>query len=648
MKKISLWNPKIGLSFYTFNFLNAYLMKNSNRYNQKISWIHGLFLLGLSLLQVMHAQEVGLVGYWNFDEGMGYAVHDASGNGHDGRIKNAKWVLGKVKQALSFENGGFVEIPDHQELRLQKDFTITAWIMKTQVSKAGKSMGIVSKSSQDAWDYDLFMSTSRQEHPAFYSDAFKAQGGDIEVISTVPITLNEWHHIAVIRNGQEAKIYIDGIITGTASLPEELSASSKNLFIGNDHDGGFEGSIDEVRIYSRALTEQEIRVVMNEIDNCGLLFKHTIVDPSFGGIRVVADIDGDKYPDIVHAFWYNSAPLAWYEYRNDGTWNWNIIRENFYPVTDNFDITDMDGDGDPDIIMAKSGAKRSDDPEADGVQIEEVEIVWFENPRPQHNPRTFSWKEHVVGGHVDSNENYVKDIKAADFTGEGKPEIVIRSNVAVSVFHQDKPGSWKQIRYIGIRPHEGMDTGDLDCDGDPDIALNGYWLECPDDPVNGTWKEHNIERKWWNQTGDWTANNCKVFVTDMNGDGCSDVLLSHSERAGYPVTWYEAVRSDRDHWKEHVIDSVDFCHTLQAADMDLDGDMDVVTGEMEKSDDPDQIIIFQNEGDALRWKKQLVTNTGIYSGKVEDMDNDGDPDIVSNRNFDRPPLEIWENLIRKF
>jgi hypothetical protein len=595
----------------------------------------------------VHAQEEGLVGYWNFDEGGESLIRDASGNGHDGSFKDARWVPGKVNQALNFEKGGFVEIPDQADLRLQKDFTITAWINKTRASKKGSSMGIVSKSSPDGWDYDLFMSTSRLEHPAFYSDAFKAPGGDIEVISTMPVKLNEWHHIAVTREASYAKIYLDGVVTGTATLPEDLASSSNNLFIGHDHDGRFTGSIDEVRIYNRALASEEIMDVMNGQDNIGLAFREIIVDNSVGGIRAVANIDGDEFPDIVHCYWYDGAPLAWYEHHNSETWNRHIIREHSYPLTDNFEMADMDGDGDHDIIIAKSESKRSNDPKADDVQIDEARIVWFENPRPQNDARTFPWKEHAVGVHVDSHENYVKDIKATDFTGNGRPEIVIRSDVAVSVFHEDKSHRWTQIQYIEIHPHEGMDVGDVDCDGDPDIVLNGFWLECPEYPLSGCWREHIIDEKWWMQTGDWTANSCKVYVKDMNGDGCGDVLFSHSERAGYPVAWYEPVRSDKDSWKEHVVHVVDFCHTLQAADMDLDGDIDVVAGEMEKSDDPDQILIFLNEGDGLSWKKKVVSNTSIYSGKVADIDNDGDKDIVANRNWNEPPLEIWENLIHK-
>ena len=611
-----------------------------------IKYFFGILIVGLFVAHEVRPQEEGLVAYWKFDEGKGSLIYDASGNGHDGSVKDARWVPGKVNGALNFEKGGFVEVPDHPGLRLQKDFTITAWINKTRASKKGSSMGIVSKSSPDCWDYDLFMSTSKLEHPAFYSDAFKAPDGDIEVISTIPVKLNEWHHIAVTRKGDNAKIYMDGVVTGTATLPEDLASSANNLFIGYDHDGGFTGSIDEVRIYNRALDNREIKDVMNIQSHAGLSFKKIIINDSLGGIRAVGNINGDKYPDVVHCYWYNSAPLAWYQYQNSETWNKHTIRENFYPVTDNFDMADMDGDGDDDIILAKSESKYSNNPDVDNVQIDEVDIVWFENPLPQNDPRTFPWKEHAVGVHLDPNENYVKDIKATDLTGNGTPEIVIRSDVAVSIFHQDKSQLWTQIQYIKIHPHEGMDVGDIDCDGDPDIVLNGFWLACPENPVGGIWTEHAIDKKWWMQTGDWTANSCKVYIKDMNGDGCADVLFSHSERPGYPVSWYEVDKSDKESWKEHVIHTVDFCHTLQAADMDLDGDIDVVTGEMEKSDDPDQILIFLNEGDGLSWKKHVVSNTSIYSGKVADVDNDGDMDIVANRNWNEPPLEIWENLIR--
>jgi hypothetical protein len=86
------------------------------------AFILSIVMVGFCLQHDLHAQEEGLVAYWNFDEGKGSVIRDASGNGHDGLVKDAGWVSGKVNHALSFEKGGFVEIPDHQDLRLKDDF----------------------------------------------------------------------------------------------------------------------------------------------------------------------------------------------------------------------------------------------------------------------------------------------------------------------------------------------------------------------------------------------------------------------------------------------------------------------------------------------------------------------------------------------
>jgi hypothetical protein len=81
---------------------------------------------------------------------------------------------------------------------------------------------------------------------------------------------------------------------GKGSLIHDMSGNR------HDHDGGFIGCIDEVLIYKQALTKVEIKALMNEPKEAGLSFRHIIVDTSFGGIRAVTDIDGDKYNDIVH------------------------------------------------------------------------------------------------------------------------------------------------------------------------------------------------------------------------------------------------------------------------------------------------------------------------------------------------------------
>lgn len=139
-----------------------------------------------------------------------------------------------------------------------------------------------------------------------------------------------------------------------------------------------------------------------------------------------------------------------------------------------------------------------------------------------------------------------------------------------------------------------MEVTDIDKDGDEDIILNGYWFENPDDPLNQEWPEHNIDEKWYTQvTNNWQDNNCKVTVADMDMDDWSDVILAHSEKPGYPVSWYRNPGDPANGlWTENVIGRIDKCHNL----------------------------------------------------KVADFDFDGDPDIAGLRNYNQPPIEIWRNL----
>ena len=144
----------------------------------------------------------------------------------------------------------------------------------------------------------------------------------------------------------------------------------------------------------------------------------------------------------------------------------------------------------------------------------------------------------------------------------------------------------------------------------------------------------------------WRDNCCKVAIADVNGDGRLDVILSHSEKPGYPVSWYEApLDPKRGEWREHPIGQVDYCHSLKAADFDGDGDVDLLAAEMPRYTPQDApVVIFFNRNKGLKWEEEVLARTGSYSAQIGDIGNDGDPDIIGLRNFDRPPIEIWENL----
>jgi hypothetical protein len=355
-------------------------------------------------------------------------------------------------------------------------------------------------------------------------------------------------------------------------------------------------------------------------------FKKIVIDPDTAAQRAVADINGNGRLDIFAAVDFESGKpvgLYWYSYP---TWIRHTIATGVNFRADDMECGDFDGDGDPDMLVTVD---------------DDGKVYWYENPRPYDDPIKAPWKAHDVG----ITGGYVKDVEVADLDGDGRMEILSRTHQLVAIFSQNGAENWSATK-IRIPPKEGMAVGDLDDDGDPDIAFNGFWLETPANIGKGKWRRHSIDGRWYTEsTGRWQDNCSNVIVTDLNRDGRNDVVLCHSEKAGKPISWYEATGSSSKPWLEHTIEKrFNYCETLQVADMDLDNDLDVVAGEMKKSFRFGDLIVFLNSNRAEDWAAEKVASRiGIYDGLVADIDSDGDWDIIGCRDFNKPPMELWEN-----
>jgi hypothetical protein len=301
---------------------------------------------------------------------------------------------------------------------------------------------------------------------------------------------------------------------------------------------------------------------------------------------------------------------------------------------------DVNGDGYTDIIGRY---------DTDGNDNNETgAMFWLENPHGDDSNMDIDWEQHDMGF-----STYAKDILAADFDNDGKTDVVSRGvDGVLRVYVQQAGNKWKIIN-IDAPHHDGTDVGDIDRDGDPDIVINGKWYETPNKLYTDEWISHDYAPRWYKQktgkNGKWFDNNSKVVLKDIDRDGWLDIFISNAETTGYAITWYRNPGDAKDpSWQEYMVGYMNYAHTLCIEDMDKDGDLDVVSGELifGSAPNPDgshPVVIFINKGNNLDWDKQLLSEAGCYGGIVGDMDDDGDMDIVAPRNYNKAPLFLWRN-----
>ncbi len=197
----------------------------------------------------------GLVGWWRFDEGSGTLAGDSSGNGNTGTIFGCSWVSGKYGDALSFD--GLTSYVDggNNLVFNSNTFSIALWFKTTTVAPSFQS--IFTKSGV-ASDFDLQIEGSTLK---FYI----SQSTNLAISYSTPIVINTWYHVVISDGGTGAnnlKMYVNGVEVASESPTGSRATNSNNVQIGKSAVWGgryFNGVIDEVRFFNRALSAAEIQ-----------------------------------------------------------------------------------------------------------------------------------------------------------------------------------------------------------------------------------------------------------------------------------------------------------------------------------------------------------------------------------------------------
>jgi hypothetical protein len=335
-----------------------------------------------------------------------------------------------------------------------------------------------------------------------------------------------------------------------------------------------------------------------------------------------ADLDGDGLADVVSGpHWYKNPGGTLL-----GTWTQSPA---FPGGAHAMLAVDVDGDALSDVIAQTDSGS---------------DVLWLEATSAEAT----AWSSTSIGSLPASSHGLgMQGYRVAQLEAGGRPEVAFSSGGGVYYFRipaaNPEAGAWPAVR-VHVNPSdEGFGVGDVDGDGDLDVAA-------------GTGASKRVEwyRNPGNGTADWEAFQLgdvsdfeypdRFEVADLNGDQKPDVVGSEEnglDSGAHTVWWAQPADPTAGDWTRSPIVTQGTTNSLDVADMDDDGDADVVTGEHRGAL---RVTVFENDGDGAFAAHPVDEGKESHEGaRVFDLDDDGDLDIVSIA-YDAPAqIHLWRN-----
>ena len=206
--------------------------------------------------------STGLVAAYSFEEGSGSTTADVSGQGNPGVISGASWsARGKFGNALYFNGANsWVTINDSPSLDLTNSMTLEAWVYPTSAMSGWRA--VINKEQPGGFGAAYYLAANsdlnQPELAVYTTDWHKLYGGP-------SLNANQWIHLAGTYDGTTLRLYVNGNQVSSQPQTGGIDVTNGVLRIGGNSYWGefFQGRIDEVRIYNRALSASEIQSDMN-------------------------------------------------------------------------------------------------------------------------------------------------------------------------------------------------------------------------------------------------------------------------------------------------------------------------------------------------------------------------------------------------
>lgn len=334
------------------------------------------------------------------------------------------------------------------------------------------------------------------------------------------------------------------------------------------------------------------------LSSAPMFLLHRIAHDHSEGVSSM-DMNGDGRLDVLSgAYWYEAPDWTPHKYRDVG------IEGEFVVNCAEFTI-DVDHDGDLDVV---------------GAGWQEDGVFWFENSGEA------MWEKHLITPSL-----HTEGLWRADLTGDGVDEVLAVHYTASEVFYIDFSGPEpKKVKVGGKEGDEhGVGAGDIDGDGKVDVVTVKGWYR-QETPTEWEYRPEF-------ELGDVGFG---IQVYDVNDDGLNDLIFGRGH--SYGLFWMEQTNDGGERgWKQHLIDGTfSQLHNVRLADLTGDGEPELLTGKRYRGHngrDPggyDPLAVFYYVIDrrtATFTRYPIAYNSTAGVGTqfvVEDMDGDGDPDIV--------------------
>jgi hypothetical protein len=281
--------------------------------------------------------DPGAVAYWPFNEGSGFVAIDQTSNKNDGTIYGASYSNGKFGKALSFDGvDDHVDVSDSTSLKITgNQITIEAWIKIN--SYANSETQVICKGEDDNWIWGISVRDTGSIRLLVYSN-----NNDYFDSNTV-LSLNKWFYVVVRYNGTHKTIFIDAKKEGEKAATGNIieRANDKSIYIGDRvgsmYDLFFDGIIDDLAIYNRALSIQEIK---DHFENrtlnypqVGYLTSKPIIIPDdhyWGTLIINRTKPANTYLNYSVLDAISSQPIPYYSYQTGSTKDLSSLDPKIY------------------------------------------------------------------------------------------------------------------------------------------------------------------------------------------------------------------------------------------------------------------------------------------------------------------------------